>query len=211
MSRYYPIFLNVEGRVCLVVGGGAVAGRKAASLVECGARVRVVSPEISGEMKKLVELSGVEHVPEPFDGQAHMDGVILAIASTDDDSVNRAVYEAAVARGIPVNVVDQPDLCTFIVPSLVRRGALSIAVSTSGKSPAVSKRVRRKLEEEFGDEWAVYLEMMGRARERALELVGDQKTREEIFNRLADSPLLERIKEGDMEGARRLVEELVGR
>ncbi|MGK7345240.1 MAG: precorrin-2 dehydrogenase/sirohydrochlorin ferrochelatase family protein [Candidatus Nitrospinota bacterium M3_3B_026] len=210
MSRHYPIFLDVGGRLCLVAGGGRVAARKAETLLECGARVRVVAPKISGAVMELSGESGLEILRERF-GPAHMEGAVLAIAATDDEPANRAVYEEAERRGIPVNVVDQPALCTFIVPSVVRRGDLSIAISTSGKSPAVAKRVRKKLETEFGEEWGEYLEMMGEARRRAFSNVKDQKSREKAFNRLADSGLLERIKEGDVDGAWRLVEEIVGR
>lgn len=210
MSRHYPIFLDVGGKPCLVVGGGKVAARKAAALLEHGARVRVVAPEISSELEGLSGRSGLEVVRDRFN-PAHMEGAVLAIASTDDEAVNRAVYEEAGRRGVPVNVVDQPALCTFIVPSVVRRGDLSIAISTSGKSPAVAKRVRKKLEAEFGDEWGEYLDMMGEARRRAFSNVKDQKSRERAFNRLADSGLLERIREGDVDGAWRLVEEIVGR
>lgn len=210
MSRYYPLFLDIEGRRCLVVGGGAVAARKVRSLLRCGARVRVVAPKLSDEMETLVREGGVEIFQEPFDTE-HMEDAALVIAATDNEQVNRAVYGEAAERGVPVNVVDQPDLCTFIVPSVVRRGDLTIAVSTSGKSPAVAKRVRKLLESQFGDEWAAYLRLMGDAREKALKEIDDPKRREEIFNRLADSDLLEKLRYDDKEGARRLIEEIVGR
>lgn len=209
MSRgYYPILMKLEGRLCLVVGGGKVAGRKAAALLESGASVRLVAPEISGEVKDLTDSGKIEFFREPFRAE-HMDGACLVIASTDDEEVNQEVYREAVSCAIPVNVVDRPDLCTFIVPSVTRRGDLVIAVSTSGKSPAVSKMIRKKLEDEFGDEWAVFLEIMGEARTKALSSVENQDRREKIFNRLAGSDVLERIKKGDIQGARRLAEEIV--
>lgn len=206
---YYPILLKLDGRLCLVVGGGQVAGRKASSLVTAGASVRIVAPEISGEAKTLVDANKAEWLKEEF-APEHLDGAFLAIASTDNEEVNKTVFNEAVAKAIPVNVVDKPDLCTFIVPSVTRRGDLIIATSTSGKSPAVAKMLRKKMENEFGEEWAVFLEIMGEARSRAMNSVGDQKQREKIFNRLAGSDMLERIKRGDIEGARNLVEEIVG-
>ncbi|MBI5816232.1 MAG: bifunctional precorrin-2 dehydrogenase/sirohydrochlorin ferrochelatase [Nitrospinae bacterium] len=208
MSRYYPVFLDLEGRTCLLVGGGSVAGRKAKSLLECGAKVRMVSPKVFGWTEEMVKSGNVEHIPGAFEPK-YLEGAALVIAATDDAAVNRSVYEESKKRNIPVNVVDQPELCTFIVPSLVKRGDLLIATSTSGKSPAVAKRVRMALEKEFGEEWAVYLEMMGKARAALLEKVPDQAGREALFNKLADSDLLEKIKSGDIAGAEKLVEEII--
>lgn len=208
-SSYYPILMKLTGRLCLVVGGGNVAGRKASSLLESGASVRLVAPEISDGVKKLAEAGAIELINEPFKAE-HLKGVCLAIASTDDEDVNRAVYNEAVALSIPVNVVDIPELCSFIVPSVARRGDLIISVSTSGKSPAVSKMIRRHLEKEFGEEYAVFVEMMGEARKKTMASVNDQKQREKIFNELVESDMLDRIRKGDIQGAKRLVEEIVG-
>ncbi len=207
MSLYYPILLNLDSQKCLIVGGGQVASRKAASVLEVGAVVKLVSPKITGPLKDLAKEGKIEWVRDVF-SPPHMDGACLVIASTDDETVNREIYEEARKRGIPVNVVDQPELCTFIVPSVIRRGDLVIAVSTSGKSPAVSKRVRKILEKEFGPAWGTYLEMMGAARRHTLKNIDDQKRREEIFTRLAGSDLLELIQQGDLQGARNLVEEI---
>jgi len=208
MSRYYPIFLNIEGRKCVVIGGGNVASRKVPPLLDCGAKVLVVSPEISSEMERFVKSGEVEYIAGKFE-PSHLSGAALVIGSTDDAKVNRMVYEECKARNIPVNVVDQPELCTFIVPSLVKRGDLMIATSTSGKSPAVAKRVRKTLEKDFGEEWGAYLDMMGRARIRLMEKVSEQPEREAILNRLADSPMFELIKSGDMDGAEKIYGEIV--
>lgn len=208
MSVFYPVYLNLDGRTCLVVGGGAIAARKAASLLECGAKVRLVAPTVCEEVARMEKDGAIERMADVFRPE-HMDGSALAIASTDNAQVNRMVYEEGVKRGIPVNIVDQPALCSFIVPSVVRRGDLVIAISTSGKSPATAKRARKMLEGVFGDEWAVYLEMMGEARARLLSSVADGAERERKFNRLADSTMLEKIKSGDVNGARALMEEII--
>lgn len=208
MSAYYPVYLNLEGRTCLVVGGGAVAGRKAASLLECGAKVKLVAPKVCTAVAEMEREGKLDRINDVFRPE-HMDGASLAIGSTDNGEVNRLVFEEAVKRNIPINIVDQPHLCSFIVPSVVRRGDLVIAVSTSGKSPATAKRARKMLEGLFGNEWAVYLEMMGQARERLLSSVTDIAERERKFNRLADSPMLEKIKIGDLAGARAVMEEIV--
>ncbi|MBI4665780.1 MAG: bifunctional precorrin-2 dehydrogenase/sirohydrochlorin ferrochelatase [Nitrospinae bacterium] len=208
MSRYYPVFLDILGKKCVIVGAGQVAARKAASLVECGAMVTIVAPAAGEAMAEMIKTGQVEWLQAPF-APEYLNGAALVIASTDDDMVNRSVYKEASERGIPVNVVDQPELCTFIVPSVVKRGDLTIAASTSGKSPAVAKRVRRALEKVFGDEWGVYLSMMGEAREILLSREADQRKREEVFNRLADSAMLDKIKSGDLAGARRVMEEIL--
>jgi len=209
-DSYYPILIKLDDRLCLVVGGGQVAGRKTSSLVKAGASVRIVSPEISEDIKTLVKTGKVEWIKEKFEPR-RLDGAFLVIAATDNEQVNQTVCNEAIARSILVNVVDRPDLCTFIVPSVTRRGDLIVAVSTSGKSPAVAKMLRKKLESEFGEEWAVFLNIMGEARSRTINSVEDKKQREKIFNRLAGSDMLERIKRGDIKGARSLVEEIVGR
>jgi precorrin-2 dehydrogenase/sirohydrochlorin ferrochelatase len=194
--------------MCLVVGGGAVAARKAASLLECGAKVRLVAPKVCETVADMEREGAIERIAGLFRPE-HMNGSALAIGSTDDNEVNRLVFDEAVKRNIPVNIVDQPALCSFIVPSVVQRGDLVIAISTSGKSPAVAKRARMTLEKTFGDEWAVYLEMMGEARELLLSSEPDNATRERKFNRLADSPMLEKIKTGDLTGARAVMEQIL--
>ena len=208
MSVYYPILLNIEGKRCVIVGGGQVAGRKALALLEAGASVSIVSPEISGEAKTLAGKGNVEWIGEAFSPE-RLDNAALVIASTGSEAVNRKVHEEAVARNVPVNVVDRPELCEFIVPSVIRRGDLVIAVSTSGKSPALSKRIRKELDAQFGMEWAEFLEIMGEAREKALAAVPGQKRREELFNRLAGSRMLELIRDGDLEGARGIAKEIL--
>lgn len=209
MSHYYPVILNLEGRKCVIAGGGQVAARKARSLVDAGAQVVIVSPEIGEETRSLVDAGRAQWIEDTF-SPFRLDGAALAIAATGSGKVNESVYECAVANGVPVNVVDRPELCTFIVPSVVRRGDLILAISTSGKSPAVSKRVRMELEKTFGDEWAVFLEIMGDARQRAARLIPEQKAREEAYGRLAESALFDRVKSGDIDGARKLVTEILG-
>ena len=137
--KYYPLFMNLEGRECLVVGAGAVAARKARSLLECGARVTVIG---ESPVPSLLRLEGerLKIRPRKFRSR-DLGSYALVFGATDDAVVNSEVYRESRRRETPVNVVDRPDLCTFIVPSLHRRGDLSIAVSTGGKSPAVARAV----------------------------------------------------------------------
>ncbi|MHB1100726.1 MAG: precorrin-2 dehydrogenase/sirohydrochlorin ferrochelatase family protein, partial [Burkholderiales bacterium] len=131
---FFPIFLNLKGKTCLVVGGGEVAVRKASVLLQSGAKVKVVSPGLCMELRKLE----IEHLPERF-SEAHLEGMTLAIAATDDRAVNVAVSEAARKRNIPVNVVDNPDLCSFVMPSILDRSPLIVAFSTGGASPVLAR------------------------------------------------------------------------
>jgi uroporphyrin-III C-methyltransferase / precorrin-2 dehydrogenase / sirohydrochlorin ferrochelatase len=139
---FLPIFLNVKGKHCLVVGGGEVAKRKAGVLLEAGASVRAVAPEIE---PALAELQGVETIVARFEAQ-HLDGVALVIAATNDRSVNQQVSQQAHMRNIPVNVVDSPDLCSFIMPSILDRSPLMVAFSSGGASPVLTRMLRGKLE-----------------------------------------------------------------
>jgi uroporphyrin-III C-methyltransferase/precorrin-2 dehydrogenase/sirohydrochlorin ferrochelatase len=142
---FLPIFLNLKGARCLVVGGGAVAARKVGLLLGCGAKVAVVAPELCETLAAERAAGRIEHLATRFE-EAHLAGATVAIAATDDHAVNEAVSRAAKARDIPVNVVDAPELCSFIFPSIVDRSPMIVAVSTGGASPVLARLVRAKLE-----------------------------------------------------------------
>ncbi len=142
---FLPIFLNIKGQRCLVVGGGDIAARKASLLLEADGAVTVVSPRLSGQMAQYVKEGRVEYLESTFD-TPHLEGMKVIIAATDDSSVNEQVSAAAQKRSIPVNVVDNPDLCSFIMPSIIDRSPVVIAVSTGGSSPVLARLIRTKLE-----------------------------------------------------------------
>jgi siroheme synthase-like protein len=150
---FYPIFLDLSGRRCVVVGGGAVAARKARKLLEAGAEVVVVSPEVHPDLGDM----GVE-VHERSYEHGDLEGADLAFAATDRREVNAAVAREAKARGIRVNVADRPTEGDFAVPSTLGRGGLQVAVSTGGASPTLARRIKNELEEVFGPEWAGVVE-----------------------------------------------------
>ena len=150
---YYPVFLNLSGKKCVVVGGGKVAGRKVGALLECGAEVTVVSPELCEELKGLVEAGEITAAVRPY-RSGDLKGSAVVIAATGTRSVNVEIVNEARKRGIPVNVVDDPDYSDFIVPSCLKRGDITIAVSTSGKSPALARKIRENLEKNIGGEYA---------------------------------------------------------
>jgi uroporphyrin-III C-methyltransferase/precorrin-2 dehydrogenase/sirohydrochlorin ferrochelatase len=138
---YLPIFLKVEGRPCLVVGGGKVAARKVSLLMRAGAAITTVSPVLGDELRVLLEQGVITHVARDFQDK-DLDDCVLVIAATDDEAVNRNVSELAHSRRIPVNVVDSPDLCSFIMPSIIDRSPVQIAVSTGGASPGCGHGLR---------------------------------------------------------------------
>lgn len=195
MSKtYYPVFLQVHGRRCLVVGGGDVAARKAASLVECAASVHVVSPRLSPELAALANAGTIAVSQRPYE-PADTVGAGLVIAATDNADVNRQVALDCRENNIPVNVVDAPELCDFIVPAVIRRGPLTIAVSTAGTLPAMAKKIRETLENEFDQAYGELLEALGAARTRVLRDVPDAARRKQIFSRLAAEDLLSLLRE----------------
>lgn len=206
---YYPILMDLEGRRTLVVGGGAVAERKVLTLLDFGAQVDVVSREISPSLEALFEEGRIRWLGRDFKDK-HLDGAVLVIAATDQAEANRRVSAACHARGIPVNVVDQPEDCSFIVPAVVRRGDLILAVSTSGRSPALARAVRGELEERFGPEYADFLAIMGSVREYVLSLGLDHKVNRALFQDMVNSNLLEAVRRRDWSSAAGILTEILG-
>ncbi len=192
-SPHYPLFLNLEGRLCVVVGGGAVAERKVRALLEAGATVTVVSPLLSPGLKRLLRVKAFKerltHKAERF-RPSHLKGALLVFAATDDPRVNSRVSDAGRKVGTLVNVADRPEACDFIVPSSLRQGDLQIAISTGGRSPAAAKRIREELEARYGPEWKAFLRLMGKWRRKILTMIPDPDKRERLFNKLARSDLL---------------------
>jgi len=159
MVAYYPVFLQLNHKKCVVVGGGEVAERKVNSLLQSGAEVEVISPDLCSGLRQAAQKGLVRVVARKFN-PGDLEGAFLAIAATDDRQVNSSVAQEAQKNGILVNVVDDPAQCTFIVPAVLRRGDLALAVSTSGRSPVLAKKIREKLEQYFGQEYALLLDLL---------------------------------------------------
>ncbi len=202
---YYPIAIDVTSRKCLVVGGGEVALRKVRSLLDAAARVTVIAREVD---PSLAAMECVEVVAREY-RQGDSAGCALVFAATDDRATNAAVAEDASRSGALVNVVDDPDLCSFIAPAAVRRGDLLIAVTTGGKSPALSRRIRTEIEERYGPEYGMLVDLLGNLRDEVKAAHKSQKDRERVFNRLLDSGILELLRDGKMEEAMRRAEECI--
>ena len=184
-AKYYPVFLELTGRRCLVVGAGKVALRKVRALLEAGAEVSLVSPEALEELKKLVVQGAIRWRRGEFE-DGDLDGVFLVIGATDDPEVNRRVYRAADKASRMVNIVDEPELCNFIVPSVLTRGDFQVAVSSGGASPILARKIREVLGYRFGPEYAVVVDELARLRRELKDRVPREEKRRQFWEMLID-------------------------
>lgn len=194
--RYYPAFLDIQNRRCLVVGGGGVATRKVVTLLECGAAVTVVSPHISDTLKEFVVQNRIRYRHGTYE-RKDLNDIFLVIGATDDEKENRRIHHDAEQKGCLCNIADQPNLCNFILPSVINQGDLTIAISTSGKSPAFAKHLRRQLQDQFGPEYATLLTLMGAIRTRLLKERHAPEAHKHLFEQLIAGGLLDRIRSGN--------------
>ncbi|NLE76656.1 MAG: bifunctional precorrin-2 dehydrogenase/sirohydrochlorin ferrochelatase, partial [Chloroflexi bacterium] len=195
----YPVMLRLAGQPCLVVGGGAVAARKAAGLLLCSADVTVVAPTLCASLADEVGRGEVRWRKGRFRPE-DLEGMRLAVAATDDQPVNEAVAAEARRRGLWVNVVDQPALCDFVAPAVTRRGPITVAVSTGGASPALARELRRALEGVLGPEVEQLAVLLARFRGQVRERIPDVQRREAFWRRISAGPLLAMLRAGDEDG-----------
>jgi siroheme synthase-like protein len=200
MTGYPVTLVGLDAARCVVVGGGTVAARKVVGLRQAGAKPIVISPTLCPELETQAAQGGIEVVRRPY-RQGDLTGGQLVIAATDDPAVNEAVFREAQALGCLVNVVDDPARCSFFVPAVVRRGALTIAVSTGGKSPALARRIRQQLESLFDPAYGPLLDQLSRLRPTVQSAVPDPGRRAAFWERLLDSDVLDRLRAGDEAGA----------
>jgi len=189
----FPIFLKLQGKPCLVVGGGPIAEGKVAGLLRSGARVKVVSPELTASLAEHAETRAIDWQPRNFE-LADLDGAFLVVAATSSFEANAAIYQDADRRGILCNAVDQPEECHFYYPAVVDRGPLQIAISTAGLSPSLAQRLRKDLEVQFGPEYERWVEWLGRVRAALMSQGSDFETRRRILGRLASREVFNRLK-----------------
>jgi precorrin-2 dehydrogenase/sirohydrochlorin ferrochelatase len=207
--NYYPVFLRVAGRPCLVIGGGSIAEQKADSLLKAGARVTVISPQLTPRLQGLAAANEIIHRERAYT-VGDLAGFFLVHAATDDHTLHAQIATDADAAGVLLNIVDQPPLCHFITPAIMQRGDLIIATSTGGASPAMARRIRRELEAIFGPEYALALRLLRRVRERLLASACSAAERQRIFNALVDSPLLDYLRRGQGRAVDALLSTTVG-
>lgn len=190
----YPVSLNIEGKLCAVVGGGNVAERKVLSLLNARASVRIVSPQLTEVLSKQTANASVEWRNRGY-RSGDLDGALLVFAATDNRDVQGAVVRDARKAGLLVNVADAPDLCDFQVPAVVRRESLNIAVSTNGTSPALAAKIRRELEDRYGDEYADLLRLMSRLRARICnDSSSDGTDRKILFQNILHEDIIDWIR-----------------
>jgi siroheme synthase-like protein len=196
---YYPIYLEMTGRCCAVIGGGAVAERKVEALLAAGAAVTIISPIVTDLLGRWVEEGRVSHTARRY-APGDIAGYELAFIATDDSAVNAAVYEEGRNRGVWVNAADDPAHCDFILPSVLRRGELTIAVSTGGKSPALSRSIREQLESHFSDDYRSLVEVAAEVRNELQQR--SLRPGYEAWRRALNGDVREQIRRGDLVGAK---------
>lgn len=205
---YYPAILSLEDRTALVVGAGHVGEGKIRGLLTASARVRVVSLEATEEVRRWAKAGEIDLHLRAYE-QSDLDGCFLVIAATEHNPTNVQVFEHAEARSMLCNVVDVTHLCNFILPSIMRRGDLAIAVSTGGASPALARRIRLAIEQCYGDEYAVAMEVLGSLREQLKQRYPDPNHRKVLFERIVYSNFMELIRAGDVEGLEGWIERCI--
>jgi precorrin-2 dehydrogenase/sirohydrochlorin ferrochelatase len=197
-NSLFPMFVKLVGRNCLVVGAGSVAESKIPGLLEAGARVRVVAPEASAAVSQWAGLGRITWEQSSFK-PADLDGTFLVVAATSSSALNEAIFREARQRGVLCNAVDDPEHCDFYYPAVVRRGALQLAISTGGHSPALAQRLRRELEEQFGPEYAEWVEQLGRAREQVSFRNLEPEARRKLLHELASREAFAAVPAGKRE------------
>ena len=205
---YLPIFLKVEDRPCLVVGGGNVAARKVSLLMRAGAVITIVSPALGDELRVLLEQGAITHVAREFQDE-DLEDCVLVIAATDDEAVNRSVSKSANSRRIPVNVVDSPDLCSFIMPSIIDRSPVQIAVSTGGASPVLARLLRSRLESYIPAAYGRLAKLVDEYRQRVKQRFTTTDQRRYFWESILQGNVAELLFAGHDEKARAALEEAI--
>lgn len=196
----YPVNINMNNRECLVLGGGEVAERKTHALLAAGARVTVLSPRLTPKLREMADKGRIAHV-----GSSYRPGIIgsyfLVFCATDNADVNRLAADEARSQGALVNVADAPEVCDFTVPANVVRGDLVITVSTNGKSPAMARRLKEELEQRYGPEYGLYLELVSRLRSELKVRPGTATQRQSFWRDLLDHEVLALLRAGKINEA----------
>ncbi|HVJ05958.1 MAG TPA: bifunctional precorrin-2 dehydrogenase/sirohydrochlorin ferrochelatase [Candidatus Saccharimonadales bacterium] len=193
MANLFPLFLKLDGRKCVVVGGGKIAESKLDLLLSSGANVEVVAPEATERIRNLDRAGRLRWAPYCF-APKDLDGALLTIAATGSTAVNEKVFLAATDRGVLCNAVDDPERCDFYYPAVVHRGDLQIAISTSGKSPALAQRIRIELEQRFDEGYGEWLSWLGSVRDLFFRRPIDPERRRLALHKIAGSGVYERFR-----------------
>jgi len=209
VNAVYPVFFDIRAKRCLVVGGGMVAERKVRGLLREKANVVVVSPAVTEGIARLAARAQCCWLKKRYMAD-DLHGAFLVFAVTDSPTVQDRVASDAEALGLPVNVADQPERCTFHVPAVLRRGDLTLAVSTAGKSPALAAMVRRMLAEQYGEEYAQLLSLMGKIRPLVLNAAHTSDERKSLFQKILHEDMIHWIKSGHWDTVRHHLQMVLG-
>jgi len=204
---FYIACLRLSGRRCVVVGGGDVGLEKVEGLLACDADVTLVAPVAVAPLQEYAREGSISWEQRPYAGESDLEGALLAIAATSDTEVNIAVFDDAERRAMLVNVVDVPPLCSFILPAIVRTGPLAVAISTAGASPALAKRMKQEIQEQFGEPYARLAVMLNDVRGWAKGTLPTYQDRKEFFEGIVggDPDPIALLREGDEEAVRELI------
>ena len=208
MNTYYPVYIQLKEQPCVVIGGGKIAEGKVEGLLAARARVTVISPDLTSRLYDLVEAKQITYLARAYQ-PGDLTGAFLVICATDQAEINHQVWQEATSNRQLVNVVDDIPHCNFIAPSILRKGDLTIAISTSGKAPALAVRLKERLQRELGPEYEHFLDLAGELREPLAQHVPDFETRKALWYELVDSEILDVLARGDEAAARKIISRIV--
>ena len=208
-QSYYPFFVDLRNKKVVVVGGGGVAERKVQGLLSADAQVKLVSPEVTEALGKMASDGLIDHAARAFVAE-DLDRAWLVIAATDDTEVQELVYNEALSQRIFCNVVDLPEFCSFIVPSIVRRGDLCLSISTGGRSPALAQRLRKELEQSLGSFYGDYVSLLGELRQLIIKSYDDPVTKKDLCQSLADPEVMAWVRDGEWDRVEKWAVSLCG-
>jgi len=209
MTTYYPIYVQLYEQPCVVIGGGKIAEGKVEGLLAAGAKVTIVSPCLTSRLHTLVEQNQITYIARMYQ-PGDLAGAFIVICATDQTEINHQVWQEASANRQLVNVVDDTPRCNFIAPATLRKGDLTVAISTGGKAPALAVRLKERLQEQIGTEYERFLELSGQLREPLAHHVPDFETRKKLWYELVDSDALELLSQGNESAAIEKISQVVG-
>jgi precorrin-2 dehydrogenase/sirohydrochlorin ferrochelatase len=206
-TPFYIACLKLRGRRSLVIGGGEIGLEKVEGLLACDGEVTLIAPEAVPELEELAREGSIRWERREYAGPQDLEGIFMVIAATDDTDTNIRIYDDAEQRAMLVNVVDVPPLCNFILPAIVRTGPLAIAISTAGASPALAKRIKREIAEQYGEPYARLAVLLNEARGWAKGTLPTYQDRKEFFETIVngDPDPIELLRDGDEQAVRDLI------
>jgi siroheme synthase-like protein len=209
MTTYYPVYIQLYDQPCIVIGGGKIAEGKVEGLLAADARVTVVSPDLTPRLQELARQGQITYISRTYQ-PGDLAGAFLVICATDQHESNHQVWEEASANQQLVNVVDDTPHCNFIAPAILRKGDLTIAISTAGKAPALAVRLKEQFQKDIGPEYEKFLELAGQLREPLARHIPDFETRKSLWYELVDSDVLDLLAQGNETAAMQRISEVVG-